>query len=342
MADDDFTPSEPVAIPALLPVLPLKDTVVFPQSMSPLAIGQPRSVKLVDDVLSGDRLLALVTSRDPEIEQPGFADLHEIGTAALVHRMLRMPDGTLRVLVQGVSRIRLGRPLRDEPYLVAEIQEVPDVVVESTELEALVRTVQDSFGRLIELVPYLPDELGIAAANVEDPALLSYLVASTVRMQTDDKQRLLELEDVAERLRETTRLLGRELELVELGSRIQSQVVSEMERTQREYLLRQQLSAIQEELGEGDPEQAEHQELRDRVQAADLPEHARKAAGRELGRLEKLPSAAAEYGVIRSYIEWILMLPWSTVTPDNLDLAQARAVLDEDHFDLEKVKDRIL
>jgi ATP-dependent Lon protease len=342
MADDTFSPGEEIAVPSVLPVLPLKDTVVFPQSMSPLAVGQARSIKLVDDVLSGNRLVALVASRDPEIEQPGFDDLYEIGTAALVHRMLRMPDGTLRVLVQGITRIRVGQPVREEPYLVAEVEQVPDVLVESTELEALVRTVQDSFTRLIELVPYLPDELAIAAANVEDPALLSYLVASTVRMQTDDKQRLLETVDVGDRLRETTRLLSRELEVVELGERIQSQVASEMEKTQREYLLRQQLRAIQDELGETDPEQAELEELRQRVEAVDLPEEARKAADRELARLEKLPSAAAEYGVIRSYLEWILMLPWNAVTQDNLDLPAARVVLDVDHFDLEKVKERIL
>jgi ATP-dependent Lon protease len=333
---------ESVPIPSALPVLPLKDTIVFPQSMSPLAVGQERSVRLVDDVLSGDRLLALVASRDPELEQPGLADLHEIGTAALVHRMLRMPDGTMRVLVQGLSRVRLGRPVSEEPYLVAEVEEVPDVVVESKELEALVRNVQDTFARLIELVPYLPDELGVAAANVDDPSVLSYLVASTVRVSTEDKQRLLELLDVEERLRETTRILSRELEVVELGSRIQSQVVGEMERTQREYVLRQQLRAIQEELGEGDPEQVELKELRSRLDEADLPEHARDAAERELARLERLPSAAAEYGVIRTYLEWLLTLPWNQMTPDNLDLDQARTVLDEDHYNLEKVKDRIL
>ncbi len=340
--DGSIVPEEDVQIPAALPVLPLKDSVAFPQSMTPLAVAQERSVRLVNDVLSGNRLLALVTSRDPEIEQPGLADLYEIGTAAVVHRMLRMPDGSLRVLVQGVSRVHVGRQVQDEPYLVAEVEEVPDVLEESTELEALVRTVQTSFARLIELVPHLPQELQIAVANIDDPSVLSYLVASSVRMQTDDKQRLLEEVDVATRLRELVRLLGRELEVVELGSKIQSQVASEVEKTQREYLLRQQLRAIQEELGEADPEQAELAELRKRVDDANLPEHALTAANRELSRLERLPQAAAEYGVIRTYLEWLLTLPWNTVTPDNLDLEQARAVLDEDHFDLDKVKDRIL
>ena len=229
--DGSIVPEEDIEIPAALPVLPLKDSVVFPQSMTPLAVAQERSVRLVNDVLSGNRLLGLVTLRDPEIEEPALSDLYEIGTAAVVHRTLRMPDGSLRVLVQGVSRVRVGRQVQDEPYLVAEVTEVPDVVEESTELEALVRTVQTSFGRLIELVPYLPQELQIAVANIDDPAVLSYLVASSVRMQTEDKQQLLEEVDVAARLRELVRLLGRELEVVELGSKIQSQVASEVEKT---------------------------------------------------------------------------------------------------------------
>jgi len=342
-AGDEARPAdEQVKLPPYLPVLPLKETVVFPQSMAPLAIGQERSIELIDDVLSGNRLLALVAARDPQVDQPGFADLYEVGTAALVHRMLRMPDGTLRVLVQGLRRVKVGPPIREQPYLVGEITELPDVVHESKELEALVRTVQSSFTRLVELVPYLPEELRVAVANVDDPSVLSYLVASTVRLATAEKQKLLELVDVEERLRETARLLGRELEVVELGTKIQSQVASEMEKTQREYFLRQQLRAIQQELGEVDAEQAELKELRERIEAAGLPEEARKAAERELARLEKLPAAAAEHGVIRTYLEWILTLPWNRTTQDNLDLEQARAVLDEDHFDLEKVKERIL
>src|SRR5438094_6678403 len=198
------------------------------------------------------------------------------------------------------------------------------------------------FGRVIAAVPYLPDELELAAANVDDPNALSYLVASTLRLKTEEKQQLLELTDAGERLREISRILNRELEVVELGSKIQSQVQSEMEKGQREYFLRQQLKAIQEELGEGDAEQAELNELRDRLAALDLPEDVRKAVDRELARLEKLPSASAEYGVIRTYLDWIATLPWSKTTQDNLDLERARTVLDEDHYDLEKVKERII
>jgi ATP-dependent Lon protease len=331
-----------VEIPPTLPVLPLKETVVFPQSVSPLAIGQERSVKLVDDVVAGERMLALVTVRNEEAEEPGWDDLYEIGTAAIVHKMIRVPDGTLRILVQGVGRIRLEGRIQDEPYLVGEFSEVPDVTEETPELEALTRSVQTEFGRLISLVPYLPQELELAAANVDDPNALSHLVASTLRLKTDEKQGLLEQADAAARLRAVLVILNRELEVVELGSKIQSQVQSEMEKGQREFFLRQQLKAIQEELGEGDEQQAELKELREQIDEKKLPEEALKAANRELSRLEKLPPAAAEYGVIRTYLDWILSLPWRESTEDDLDLDRARTILDEDHYDLEKVKERIL
>jgi ATP-dependent Lon protease len=331
-----------VEVPSELPVLPLKDTVVFPQSMTPLAIGQERSVKLVEDAVDGERLLALVTVRDSEVEQPGWDDLHEIGTAAVIHKMIRVPDGTLRILVQGIQRVRLERHVSEDPYLLGEFAEVPDELEETPELEALTRNVQMLFGRVIGSVPYLPDELELAAANVDDPAALSHLVASTLRIKTEEKQRLLETTDVGARLRELSVILNRELEVVELGSKIQSQVQSEMEKGQREYFLRQQLKAIQDELGEGDPEQAEVNELRERLAGLELPEDIRRASDRELARLEKLPSAAAEYGVIRTYLDWIATLPWNVTTQDNLDLDRAREILDEDHFDLDKVKERII
>ncbi|HEY5294694.1 MAG TPA: endopeptidase La [Gaiellaceae bacterium] len=333
-----------IEFPAALPVLPLKETVVFPQSMSPLAIGQDRSVRLIDDVVAGDRLLALITSRDGSIEAPGWEDIYEVGTVAIVHKMIKVPDGTLRILVQGLDRIKLEHRLDVDPYLLGEFSAVPDVLLETPELEALTRNVQGLFGRIIGLAPYLPEELQLAAANVDDPSALCHLVASTLRtIKTEERQEILEQVDVEQRLRQVSAILSRELEVFELGSKIQSQVQSEMEKGQREYFLRQQLKAIQQELGEGDPEQAEASELRERLDAlGELPEEVRKAADRELGRLEKLPSAAAEYGVIRTYLEWILTLPWSSYTEDNLDLDHAREVLDTDHFDLEKVKDRII
>ena len=341
LVDVEERPDE-LTFPAALPVLPLKETVVFPESVTPLAIGQERSIKLVEDVVSGDRVLALVTVRDPGVEQPGWDDLYDVGTAAVIHKMIKVPDGTLRILVQGTQRIQLDQRIQADPYLVGEFLELPDKLEETPEVEALTRNVQNLFGRVIGLVPYLPEELQLAASNVEDASALCNLVASTLRLKTEEKQRLLELTDVATRLRGVSAILNRELEVLELGSKIQSQVQEEMEKGQREFFLRQQLKAIQDELGEGDADQAEINELRSRLDELDLPEDVRKAAERELGRLEKLPSAAAEYGVIRTYLDWLVSLPWNKTTEDNLDLEHARHILDEDHFDLEKVKDRIL
>jgi ATP-dependent Lon protease len=348
VTDVTFETPEPeehdLEFPAALPVLPLKETVVFPQSMTPLAIGQERSVRLIDDVVAGDRLLALVTAKDASLEAPSWDDIYEVGTVALVHKMIKVPDGTLRILVQGIERIKLEHRLDTDPYLLGEFSALPDVLIETPEVEALTRNVQGLFARIIGLAPYLPEELQLAAANVDDPSALCHLVASTLRtIKTEERQEILEEVNVEQRLRLVSQILNRELEVFELGSKIQSQVQSEMEKGQREYFLRQQLKAIQQELGESDPEQAEAAELRERLDAlGELPEEVRKAADRELSRLEKLPSAAAEYGVIRTYIEWILTLPWSRYTEDNLDLAHAREVLDADHFDLEKVKDRII
>jgi len=336
--------SEPAraAGPMTLPILPLKDTVVFPDTMMPLAVGQPRSVALIDDILRGDRQVGLVAAKSADIEVPGPDDVHKIGVLSNIQKMIKAPDGTLRIIAQGVRRIIIERFVAEQPYLVAEVRDLPDIVRPGTELEALQRNLVAVYTRIIQLVPYLPDELEMAAANIEDPAALGYFIASTMRLKTEEKQELLEEVDVSKRLRRLTALMNRELEVLELGSKIQNQVQSEMEKSQREYVLRQQLKAIQEELGETDETQAEINELRERIEKAALPEEVDKQARRELDRLSKLPPAAAEYGVIRTYLDWILSLPWSVTTADNLDIAHARAVLDEDHYDLEDVKDRIL
>jgi ATP-dependent Lon protease len=326
----------------VMPILPLKETVVFPDSMIPLAIGQERSIRLVDEAVANDRPIALVTSREGDDEAQSADDLYSVGTAAVIHKMIRVPDGTLRILVQGLRRVRLTRIVHDDPYLVGEFEEQPDVITREKEIAALARNVETLFSRIIALVPYLPDELQLAATNAEDPSALANLIATTMRLKTSEKQELLEEADVEARLRQLTVILNRELELLELGTKIQSQVHSEMEKSQREYFLRSQLKAIQEELGEGDEQQAEIAELRAQIEDANLPEEAEKQARRELDRLAKLPSAAAEYGVIRTYLEWILSLPWNTTTEDDLDLEKARKILDEDHYDLEKVKERII
>jgi ATP-dependent Lon protease len=329
-------------LPAALPVLPLRETVPFPDTLTPLAIGQERSVALVNDVLAGNRMLVMVASRQPDIDEPGPDELYDVGVVGVIARMLKVPDGTLRLLVQGAQRVHVDRWTEEKPYLTAEISEAPDVVEESPELTALMRNVQQTFSQIVEAVPYLPEELQIAVANVEDAGALSHLISGSLRLPTDEKQALLEEVNVARRLRRLTEVLARELEVISIGTEIQSQVQSDMDRTQREFILRQQLKAIQEELGEFDESAAEANELREQLAAIDLPADARKQADRELGRLENLPTAAAEHGVIRTYLEWIASLPWDTSTADNLDLEHAMKVLDEDHYGLEQVKDRIL
>src|ERR671910_92533 len=339
-AEEEIRRQEP--LPDALPVLPLRETVTFPEALTPLAVGQERSVKLVNDVLSGNRMLAMVASKDAANDSPGPDDLHTVGVWGTGARMMKVPDGTLRTLVRGGERISINDFVATEPYLIARIDSVPDSLVPSPELEALSRNVQNTFSEIIEQIPYLPDELQLAVANMDDPAALSHLIAGALRISVEEKQELLEQVDVTKRLRRLSEILTRELEVVKLGTKIQSQVESEMDKGQREYFLRQQLKAIQEELGEGDEQQAEINELRERIDAAELPEEPRKQAERELGRLERLPPAAAEYGVIRTYLEWLVDLPWSKRTEDNLDIAHAREVLDTDHYDLEQVKDRIL
>ena len=338
----DETPVEDGRTPAVLPILPLKDTVVFPDTMMPLAVGQPRSVLLIDQVLAKDKLVGLAAVRDADVDLPGPENTYEIGTLAAVQKMIKAPDGTLRIVVQGIRRIRIEEYTKTEPYLIARVSDLPDILVESKELEALQRNLVSVYTKIVQLVPYLPEELELAVVNIDDPSALGYFVASTMRLKTEDKQELLELVDVAKRLRRLTEMMSGELEVLELGSKIQSQVHSEMEKTQRDYFLRQQLKAIQDELGETDEGQAEVAELRQRIDEAALPEDVDKQARRELDRLAKLPSAAAEYGVIRTYLDWILSLPWNKYTEDDLGIAHAREVLDEDHYDLEDVKDRIL
>ena len=336
---------EPVgeALPDRLPVLPTKGLVVFPQSVTPLNVGEERSIRLIDDVMNReDRLLALVATRDPEQESPGPDDLYTVGTAVRIQRMLKVPDGSVRVLAEGLDRVRVGPYTQTSPFLEAGVLPLPDELEQSTELEALARNLQGLFGRVIDLVPYLPDELHVAAANVDDPAMLSYLVASSLRLPLEERQELLEMTDVRERLRRLTVIVNREVEVLELGAKIQSDVQSDMEETQREHFLRQQLRAIQQELGETDEAQAEVNELRGQLEEAGPPEGVREATERELGRLERLPPGAAEHSVIRTYLDWILSIPWKVRTEDDLDLAHAREVLDEDHYDIEKVKERIL
>jgi ATP-dependent Lon protease len=332
----------PRHLPARIGVLPLRDSVTFPELVIPLNIGQTRSIDLVNDVLRGDRSIVLVAGRDPELEIPGPDELYSVGVLGTVARMVRLPDGTLRVLIQGGQRVRVKEWTQTEPYLVAEVAEAPDKVKQSQQLEALARNVQRTFSSIVGQVPYLPEELQVMVANVDDPVMLSHLICGAIRLPTTEKQALLEEVDVTKRLRRLSELLARELEVVALDTKIQTQVQSELEKGQRDFFLRQQLKAIQDELGEGDEAQAEANELRSQLEALTLPDEVSKQVERELGRLARLQPAMAEYGVVRNYLEWIASLPWGKSTEDNLDLAHARKVLDEDHYDIEQVKDRIL
>ena len=330
------------SLPARVGVLPLRDSVTFPELVIPLNVGQPRSLELINDVLRGDRSIVLLGGRDPETETPGPDQLYSVGVLGSIARMVRLPDGTLRVLIQGGPRVRVTDWVQTEPYLVAAVEHARDRVRESAQLEALARNVQRTFSSIVGQVPYLPEELQVMVANVDDPVMLSHLISGALRLPTEEKQALLEELDVTKRLRRLSEILARELEVVTLDTEIQSQVQSELQKGQRDFYLRQQLKAIQDELGEGDEAQAEAKELREQLEALRLPEEVSKQVERELGRLERLQPAMAEYGVVRTYLEWIASLPWDTTTEDNLDLAHARRVLDTDHFDIEQVKERIL
>jgi ATP-dependent Lon protease len=335
-------PSSP--IPDELPILPLRGVVVYPMMVVPLTVGQPRSVRLIDDAAVGDRYVGLVASQDPELEEPGADQVYKLGTVAIIHRLIKAPDGTLRIIVQGVERIRIEEWKQEQPYLKARVGQTPDVVPQESDLEveATMRNVVDLFSRLVALVPHLPDELMMAVSGTSDPRQLAYMVATSVRMEIQEAQKVLELDHVMDKLRHLTTILSHELEVLELGKKIRTEAQSEMEKMQREYFLREQMKAIKRELGEGDEQQVEIEELHKKIADAHMPEEAEKEALRELSRLEKLPPAASEYGVIRTYLDWLTALPWSITTDDLLDIAHARRVLDEDHYDLEKIKDRIL
>ncbi|MBA2597530.1 MAG: endopeptidase La [Chloroflexia bacterium] len=325
-----------------LPVLPLRGTVVFPLTVVPLAAAQPRSLRLIDEVMSGDRTVALLMQKDTEQEGAGPDDVYRVGTISTIHQMMRVPDGTVRLAVQGNERMRVLEFLQEEPYLIARIQRAPEIVEESVEVEALTRNTLELFQRLVSLVAHMPDELVTAALNVDDPRHLVYLVATNLRMDPEERQRLLELDAVREKLVALNTFISKELDVLELGKKIQSDVQEELGKNQREFYLREQLKAIQRELGEGTETEAEATELRQKIEDSGMPEEAAKEARRELDRLSKLPPAAAEYGVIKTYLDWLTTLPWNARTEGEINVAKARQILDDEHYDLEKIKDRIL
>ncbi len=330
------------AIPEELAILPLRGVVVYPLTFQALNVGQSRSIQLVDDATLSKQPIGLVASRNPELEEPGPDDVYEVGVAAAIHRMIKAPDGTIRLLVQGLERIRIDEWTGEQPYLRARVGVVPDEVEESIEVEALMRNATDLLRRLVSLVSQLPDELLMAAINLDDPRQLVYFIATNIRMELPDAQAILEIDSVREKLLKLTNILTKELEVLELGRKIQTEAQSEMEKMQREYFLREQLKAIKKELGEEDEQTLEIEEYRTKIAAAGMAEEAEKEALRELSRMEKMPPQAAEYSVIKTYLDWLTDMPWQVATEDQLDIAHARQVLDEDHYDLEELKERIL
>jgi len=338
----DAAQEDIVDYPDTLPILPLRGVVVYPQTAVPLTVGQPRSIKLVDEVVAADKLVGLVAATNPELETPGPTDLYRVGTIATVHRLLKAPDGTIRLLVQGMDRFRLGEFVAEEPYLKAKIHVSPEIIEEGLEVDALARNARDQFGEIAQLIPSLPEELISSVLSLEDPLQTIYTIANFQRIELADAQQLLELDSVTEKLRKLVSLLVRELEVLTLGQKIQNEAREEIEKVQREYFLREQMKAIQRELGEKDEQAVEAEEFRKKIDDAQMPEEADKQARRELERLSRLPTAAAEYGVIRTYLDWLVSLPWSKMTDDNLDIAHARKILDADHYGLEDVKERIL
>jgi ATP-dependent Lon protease len=339
---DDEQGEETLNIPEILPILPLKDTVVYPFAMQPLGVGQERSISLIDDVMRGDRLVTLVAQKSSEIEQAGPNDIFTIGTVARVARMIRMPDGNIQIIVQGLERVNIGEFTQEKPYLMAHVTVRQDEQESDDETEAMKRNVVSYFQRLVALVQNVPEGVAGAALNLEEPRQVVYVIATFIQMELELRQQLLEVDSVREKLRILSSYLAHELEIFELGKRIQNSAQEEMTKVQREYLLREQLKAIQRELGEESEEQATVNELRSKIEEAHMPEEALKEANRELSRLEKLPTVSPEYSIIRTYVELLVSLPWSKGTGGKIDVPHAREVLDHDHYDLEKIKDRIL
>jgi len=345
--DEDLLVSgdRPLSIPGELPVLPLRDTVLFPNSFMPLAVAREASVRLIDEATASGRMIGVFTQREASVEEPGLEDLYPIGTATHIHKMFKLPDGSLRLIVQGLARVRLDRIVQTRPYLRGAVTSADEVLREEDHLEidALQRNIKGNFQHVVSLSPVLSDDLQALSANITDPGKLADFIASSLTtIGTPVKQEVLDTLDIRARMDTLNRILIKELEVLELGSKIQSQVQSEVGKNQREYFLREQLKAIQKELGEGDDQAREIDELRTKVDAAGMPEAVKKEALRELDRLSKMPVAAAEYTVSRTYMDWIVALPWAKRTEDSIDLRKTKEVLDADHSGLEKVKDRVL
>ncbi len=325
-----------------LSILPIKGTVVFPYLIVPLVVTEQKYARLIDESLMEGKIIGLFAQKNSAVEHPSTEDIYKVGTAASILKMLRFPDGSVRFLVQGLSRVRIKDFVQTDPYPVAKIEVIEEKVERNVELEALIRNVLDLLKKVVDLAPYLSEELQVSAINTDDPSRLADLIASSLNIKLAQKQQLLETFDTNERLRKVLSHINREVEVLELSRRIQSQAASELGKTQKEYILREQLKAIQKELGEADERTAELDEFKRKIKEAKMLPEALDAAKKELDRLSKMNPAAAEYTVSRTYLDWLVNLPWSKSTQDVLDIKKVKKILDEDHYDLEKVKERIL
>ena len=343
MDDQNFElrPDESDAIPKELAILPLKGTVIYPGLAVPLIIGRERSIQLIDDALGSDKMIGVVTQKDPKVQDPAPEEMFSIGTAASILKMVRVSERDIRVVVQGVARIKVERYLESDPYYIARVSHLEEDYIEGITIEALTTNVKDVFRKVVELSPQVPSEIMGMITNLKNPGMLADFVVSSLNIPLEEKQQILEIIEIPARLNQVLEILNRELQVLELGQKIQSQVKEGIDKNQREYYLREQLRAIQQELGEGD-ELNESDELKERLDKAKLPEEADKAARKELERLKRMHPSSAEYTVSRTYFDWILDLPWNECTEDNLNIREAHRVLDEDHYNLEKIKKRIL
>ncbi len=330
--------------PDTLPILPTRGVVVFPYMMTPLVISDQRYARLIDEALMGGKTIGMFAQPDPDVENPNPEELYDVGCAGQIVKMLRFPDGSVRFLVQGQARIRMEEILRTDPYITAKVAELPtaDSDAKSVEIEALVRNLGEQIKAIVQLAPYLNEDLHVTAMNTDDPSKLADLIATSLNLTSAEKQEILETLPVQERLELVTRRIHKEVEVLELSRNIQSEAAHEMGKSQREYILREQMKIIQKELGEGDERQREHEEYQEKIKKAQMPQLAHEAAERELDRLQKMHPSAAEYTVARTYLDWLVDVPWAISSEDVIDIKKARTVLDEDHYDLEKVKDRIL
>jgi ATP-dependent Lon protease len=339
------TGDRPPTIPDEIPILPLRDTVLFPNSFMPLAVARESSIRLIDEAISGGKLIGVFTQRDASVEEPLQEDLYPTGTASHIHKMFKLPDGSLRLIVQGLARVTLEEVVETRPYLRGRVGQASDALQDTDRLEidALLRNIKTNFQQVVSLSPLLSDDLQTLASNIAEPGRLADFIASNLTtIATPVKQEVLETLDVRARMDALNRILIKELEVLELGSKIQSQVQSEVGKNQREYFLREQMKAIQKELGEGDDQTKDVEELREKIEAAGMPDGVKKEALRELDRLTKMPVAAAEYTVSRTYLDWLVALPWQTRADEVIDLSRTKATLDADHTGLERAKDRIL